>query len=242
MTGGPVGSPPILDAPHERVVSAERGEVRCHHRRVAIVGASRRREQAPGFGGPDPEWCVWAINEIWQPRYDRHFELHPLSKPPQDDRELKFLRECRAPCYVLALDPEVVPAGVRYPLERLRAAGLRNDYFTCTFAYQIALAIVDGFEEIGLFGLRLWEGSPRERLLEQPCVNYWIGVAEGRGVRVTDASRLTDAPFRYGYDYDPELQYGKVVVESARAAIHYFDRRDRGVVWTPLQSLPKPRS
>ncbi len=223
-------SPPLLEAPHEFIPSRERGEVRCHHTRVAIVGAAAGRGQAPGYDRGDREWCVWAINEIWQPHYDRHFELHPVTVPPQDAREMAFLAACRTPCYVLEATP-LVPQGVVYPMERLHAAGLRDDYFTCTFAYQIALAIVDGFTEIGLYGLQLWRGSPRERLLELPCVTYWIGVAEGRGIKVTDASLLTSSPYLYGYHYDKELEYGNDVVSDARRAIHHEELTKRGREW-----------
>ena len=234
-----IKSPPILDAPQEVVTSRERGEVACPHTKVAIVGAAEGREHAPGYFDGDPDWCVWALNEIHQPYYDRHFELHPVTVPPQDEREMKFLAECRAPCYVLHATP-LVPSGVVFPMARLRAAGLRTDYFTCTFAYQIALAIVDGFREIGLYGLTLWRGSPRERLLEYACVAYWAGVAEGRGIAVHDECNLLGAPYLYGYDYDAELEYGEYRVQAALSAIHQEEAK-RGVEWTPLQR-PRPTS
>lgn len=185
----------------ERVLDAARGAVRCEHRKVAIVGTGLGRASAP-YG--DPAWCVWALNEIPQPSFTRHFELHPMSK--QSGRELAWLAACPAPCYVLDL-ADAARAGVRgavqYPLRRLLDGGFRR-YFTCTFAYQIALALLEGFEEVGLWGVGLHLGSARERLVERACVEYWLGVAAGRGARVSADSGLAWQPHLYGYDYDLE--------------------------------------
>ena len=165
----------------EVVVDAATGIVRCAHRKVAIVGAGRGRHEAPRN---DPSWCVWALNEIGGlPVYSRHFELHPMSV--QSDDELAWLERCRVPCYVLDLADSAarevlderptapqpgrlrsfagVANAVQYPLERVLAATGGRRFFTNTFALQLALALADGFEEIGIWGCELYEGSARER-------------------------------------------------------------------------------
>lgn len=187
----------------ETIIDAGAGIVKCAHRKAAIIGAGPGRKNAPWT---DPTWCVWALNEIYQPRFDRHFELHPMSV--QNDRELAWLAGCPTPCYVLDLtewDDGAIPHPVQFPLDRIRAAGFR-DYFTCTFALELALAIHDGFSEIGLWGVELFLGTARERTVERACVEYWIGVAEGRGVKVVADSALAAHRSRllYGYDYDRE--------------------------------------
>jgi len=207
--------------PEMIVLDAEQGIVECRPRRrkVAIVGAGPGREYAPYT---DSAWECWSLNEIAQRDAQRHFELHPLEV--QSARDLAALERITIPCYVLD-DPALwkmpftiasnggtvsfagVPHPVRYPLERLRAAGFR-EYFTCTFAYQCALAILDGFEEIGLWGVSLHLGTPRERLLERACVDYWIGFAEGRGIKVVEDSGCARRPYLYGYDYDAEKEEG----------------------------------
>lgn len=207
------------------ILDADQGIVECRPRRrkVAIVGAGPGREYAPYT---DSAWECWAINEIAQRVAHRHFELHPLEV--QSARDLAALERITIPCYVLD-DPALwkmpfpiasnggtvsfagVPNPVRYPLERLRAAGFRQ-YFTCTFAYQIALAILDGFEEIGLWGVSLHLGTPRERLLERACVDYWIGFAEGHGITVSEDSGCARRPYLYGYDYEDEKLEGDIAV------------------------------
>jgi hypothetical protein len=206
----------------ETIVSAADGIVKCSHRRVAIIGAGLGRKDAPWS---DPTWCFQALNEIWQIRYERHWECHPLSV--QSDAELAWLERCRVPCYVLDLAdaaardvPDERPTApepgrlrpfagvanaVQYPLERVLAATGGRRYFTSTFSYQIALAIADGFEAIGLWGVELYEGSARERTVELACLEYWIGVADGRGVKLTLGSPgLARRPYLYGYHYAEE--------------------------------------
>ena len=196
----------------ETVLDRQGGKVHCRHTKVAIIGAGARRVHAPW---DDDSWCFWALNEIGQPRMDRHFELHPMDV--QSEQDFARLAVLTAPCYVLGDSSEArVPTAVTYPLERvLKNTGGRR-YFTCTFAYQIALAIADGFAEIGLWGVDLDLGTARERLVEKSCVEYWLGLAEGRGlaVRLPLQSTLLDRRYLYGYDYDREKTDIEGIVEE----------------------------
>ena len=195
----------------EVVEDPERGDVRCGHRRVAIIGTGPGREGAPYL---EDDWCVWALNEIRQPTFTRHWELHP--RRVQSAHDFRALAAIRQPCYVLdpaEWGPGEVPSPARYPLARVQEAGMRR-YFSCTFAYQVALAVLEGFEELGLWGVQLHLGSPRERLVERRCVDYWLGYAEGRGLRVSQDSGLAWQPHLYGYDYDGELLDSRAEVRA----------------------------
>ena len=182
------------------IIHAEAGVVRYtpYTGKIAIVGAGEGRENAP-FN--DPDWVVWGINEIAQPRTTAWFELHPVSV--QNSIELNVLRSVTVPVYTLELDP-AIPTGVRYPLETVLDVFKRR-YFTCTFAFQIALALLIGADEIGVWGCGLYMGGPRERLVERPALDYWIGRAEGMGVKVSEDSGLAYQPMLYGYDYHEEV-------------------------------------
>lgn len=208
----------------ETIIDAGAGIVKCEHRKMAIIGAGPGRAEAPWS---DTTFCFQALNEIGQKYYARHWELHP--RAVQSERDLAFLRQCPTPCYVLdrAEWGELIPHPVQYPLDRLAAAGLNDAYFTSTFSYQMALALLDGFEAIGLWGVELFDGSPRERLVERACLEYWIGVAEGRGVTITHRSGLTSQPVRYGYDYQEEKAYVEDEVAALRHAIDYDEARKR---------------
>ncbi len=191
---------------------------------VAILGAAEldRRERPPLH---DDAWDVWGCNSLWARaiddagllRADAWFELHPLSA--QTEQELLNMLTCPVPLYVLddvqvqfleqaKQDVHYPARWEAFPFSVIQEKFPWQNYYTCTFAYQIALALYLGYETIGLWGMELWQGSVRERRIELPCVTYWIGIARGMGVRMVTPtySRLATYPYRYGYDYDADVQ------------------------------------
>jgi hypothetical protein len=195
------------------ILSHGKGAVSCLpiRSKVAIIGATPNYEEAPF---DDPSWEIWGCNSLWRCcsdseglfRGDRWFEMHPMEV--QTAEELELIQRCPIPIYTLKDETSHAPNSVRFPLEKLQKLFPR-EYYTCTFAYQIALAIAEGFSEIGLFGCELGYGTPRERLVEKPCVEFWLGVAWARGITIhlPDNSGLASHKYPYGYDYDDELAY-----------------------------------
>jgi hypothetical protein len=116
------------------------------------------------------------------------------------------------PVYYLDGAPPA-PSAVKVNVEQLAAIG--RDYFACTNAYQIAMALSMGATEIGLYGTPL-QGN-REVVVERPCVSYWIGLAEGRGVHVhVEHDRnlgLMRHPYRYALD---DVKERRVVYNEAQ--------------------------
>ena len=178
-------------------------------KKVALIGNSQidRTERPPL---DDPAWDVWSCNSLWglcldrQRRFraDRWFELHPLCV--QTAQERIEMNDCPVPLYVLG--EAVLPHWVTFPLEQIRQRFGTRDYFTCTMAYQVAWALTQGYQTIGLWGYELWQGSTRERTCELRCLEYWLGVAVGMNVEVVlpSYSCLIQHPHLYGYDYDEE--------------------------------------
>jgi hypothetical protein len=68
-----------------------------------------------------------------------------------------------------------------YPLQEI-ITYFGVDYFTNTIDYALALAIYKGFTEIDLYGVNMAFGSEYE--YEKPGVEFWIGQAMGRGIKV----------------------------------------------------------
>ena len=181
--------------------------------KVAIVGAGASRVAAPL---DDPTWDVWGLNNLkirdraGHFRGDRWFELHPYAA--QSTEDLQFIEACPVPLYVLDLMPAVKnPRQIRFPFEWIKVRFPQAPFFACTFAYQIAFALVLNIHEIGLFGVDLDLGSDRERTVERTTVAYWVGVAQGMGRKITipPTCGLLRHPYRYGYDYLEEIAYVK---------------------------------
>ena len=57
-----------------------------------------------------------------------------------------------------------------------------TDYFSNTVDYAIALALIEGYGEIRLYGVNMEVGS--EYYFEKAGVEFWVGMAMGRGVKV----------------------------------------------------------
>lgn len=209
--------------PKAHIIDAEEGIVKTKPlvKRVAILGFGQSRAEAPY---DNPHWEIWICNEGHASRFDRAWEMHPLEV--QTQRELGWLRECKKPVYLLELDRERVPNGVRYPIEKILSITGTRDYFTSTFAYQIALAIYEDFEEIGLWGVPFFRGSPREQTVERGCLEWWLGLAEGKGIKVTTAKsdKLIYHPHRYGYDYWSEKRYTEGMMGYLGTEIFFYNR------------------
>lgn len=177
-------------------------------KKICIYGAGLGRQEAPL---DDASWEVWALNTV--PPLDRKgrlrasiwFDLHQKCAQSADD--LRWIAQCPVPIYVPDDLLDVGPNCVCYPIERVRCE-VADGPFACTFTYQISLAMLEGFREIGLYGVELAYGTARERTLELASVSWWMGYAEAKGVtfHLPSSSRLGTHPFRYGLDYQNEIR------------------------------------
>ncbi len=178
-------------------------------RGIVIYGAGLGHEYAPLEDG---QWEVWGLNVIppidskGQLRADRWFEMH--QRHAQSDDDMRWIAQCPCPIYVPSDLLNASPNAVTYPLERMEAL-FGGGYWTCTFAYQIALALSEGYRNIGLFGVELSWGTARERTVEYACVSWWMGMAQGMGAKiyVPRGSMLGRHRYRYGLEYDEEKTY-----------------------------------
>jgi hypothetical protein len=196
-------------------------------RNVAIVGFG---EMVPAHSqlAPynDPTWEVWALNHANRCgfmkdddgylRADRWFELHQLLA--QSDEDMKWIRECQVPLYMTEPFPEN-PSALLYPLAQVlnRFSSTDSIYFASSFAYMVALALMEGFETIGLYGCDLAVG--REQVVENGNLAYWVGLARGMGrtVCIPGRSSLCRHPALYGFQYHAE---GQAVEHLCARLIH----------------------
>lgn len=194
----PLNRPPqVIDA---------RGGVLGHGRRkVAIVGAGHGAREAPL---DDPEWIVWALNCVpplseGRLRCDLWWEMHQREAQTADD--LRWIAACPVPIMVPDDLMDASPRAVRYPIERAEAE--YGNYWACTFAYQLAYAGLCDVTDVGLYGVELAWGTPRERTVEWACVSWWMGRLEGEGIRFhqPEKSCLGRHPARYGLEYRREI-------------------------------------
>lgn len=201
-------------------------------RRVCIVGAAGPSNRRANYLESRVE--LWAMNlchRFLTVKADRWFQLHPRNwradewGPGNEDYEreavrafgrppdhLEFLKNCGIPVYMQEKNADI-PTSVRYPLGEI--ASKFRPYFTSTIPYMIALALHEDVDEIGLLGIYLT--STQEYSAHRPCVEYWLGVAKGMGVRVVlpDDCDLTRAPL-YTYS-ETATPTGGLMLKSVEA-------------------------
>jgi len=109
------------------------------------------------------------------------------------------------PIYFLNDEPDI-PAGLKYPLDKVlewcEKEGVKP-YFTNSISYMIALALVDGYTEIGVWGVDM--AASGEYQQERPSVEYWLGVTKKYAtVTLPPETELLKARL-YGYESDSEF-------------------------------------
>lgn len=190
-------------------------------RKIAILGFGDTVSDAPI---DDPSWDIWAMNGFWraaeadhgikapEERYSLWFDTHTIEWTRQygkaagfGDAQERWLEKPH-PFPILMLDESpAFPSVRRYPVEDV-VAKLGRDYFTSTVAYALALAISqDDVAEISLWGIDLTHNT--EYAQQRPCAEYWIGRADGLGIKVTthEDSALMKQRFRYGCEPADDL-------------------------------------
>ena len=184
-------------------------------KRVAIVGGGETRKKAPF---KNKSWEIWAFSSRRDryPRVDRWFEIHTM----QDLREqlaefkrgrrsfrnyMRYMRRLKCPVYMQKVHPKIRNSVV-FPKDELVEEFGR--IFTSTASYLIALAIKEGYQEIGLWGV-----NPRGKnyARQRPAIRYLLGLARQRGIRlkfprgfsiaVPKKPKFIETKVLYGYDW-----------------------------------------
>jgi hypothetical protein len=169
--------------------------------RIALVGFCQGSRDLTPYG--DTDLTIVGLNKgyIFQPRIDDYYEMHgpdiyrwEIRRP---NKHLDWMRAFPGRIFMHRHDPDI-PNSIEYPLAEVAetiGAGLTRvaeggkaepgtlaPYLTSSIAYQIALAIHEGYRQIELYGIDLNTGG--EYAWQKPGVEYLIGVALGRGIRV----------------------------------------------------------
>lgn len=177
-----------------------------------MFGGSPIRQIAKIPKGRDWEfWCINNVRPAIVDRWDRWFNLHHYDTLRREwksglAQELALAHlDPEVPCYVLESWKGKLPNERIFPLKALEKMP-RGSYHCGSFDWLVAYALHLKAREIAIFGayLAFEHGEP---MSAHPCLEYWIGYAQGRGcnVKVYDSGlfynyRLVRDKRRYGYD------------------------------------------
>lgn len=130
--------------------------------------------------------CPRAINQ-WTRWFNLHSKKHILGTYPSGYYYYQHNAEGR-PIYLLKEQPDI-PTSKAFPREQIQEFFATEKgpmrYFTCSVCWLIALAIMEGFERIELWGFELRDTKPGSAFaFERPCFAYWVKQAKDRGIEV----------------------------------------------------------
>lgn len=115
-----------------------------------------------------------------------------------------FAKTCVPTVYLLPEVAKDFPACKPYPMDEAAALMGGRTYFTSSFSYMLAMALLqDDVTEIGIWGVDLADGT--EYTEQRPCAEFLIGMAMGRGIKVTipERSALLKTAWVYGLEPAP---------------------------------------
>lgn len=221
-------------------------------KRVALVGKGAGWEFAPDHGE------VWGINDLFiqhyvskifemhdydwtyeqclkhQKRYVGHYyteeqlERNARNKRTAWDRMIKVINKNKISVMSVKKYP-YIPTSEAYPLDEvIKFFGI--DYFTCCLAYMIAYAIYDGYNWIDLFGCSMESGSEWD--YQRTCVSFWLGVAYGRKVTITNTGtedRILRIPGNVLYGYERMQEFYGMIADTFRWVPEAFIKKKEQV-------------
>ena len=137
-----------------------------------IIGKGMGWENAPRDGES------WGITQLILRRpVDRVIDMNDYSLwGPVEAEEAAQARQLAGKRNVEYIDLETYP--LRAVIERFK-----TDYFSSTVDYAIALALLEGYTKLDLYGVNM--ANATEYAYQKPGADFWCGVAKGMGVEIS---------------------------------------------------------
>jgi len=154
---------------------------------------------------------------------DRWFELHTpehLKKVGVSQPEIDYLGTMEN-LYMMT------PFGKAKQFPREEVLSIReNKYFTSSIAWVIGLAINEGVETIGLFGVDLFLTKEYQR--ERPCIENLLGFAQGKGINIVipEVSPLMKGALycdEFAYELQERAKDNEKSIEKAKHQLAYLE-------------------
>lgn len=155
--------------------------------KVIIIGKGPGWEKAPMEGE------TWGVNDFVLRRPVKlTFEVHDIpSMYKIRPKEIEAINKLGIPV-VTSMKHELLPTAIVFPLDEMPCK-----YFTNSIAIMVAYAVYVGATEIEMYGVALM--TTKEYTKQRPCVEFWIGYAMGKGIKVTVHDPTTIEVFKPQY-------------------------------------------
>lgn len=175
-------------------------------RKIAIVGKATSSMMLAPYD--DDSWEIWVLSDCFKfvPRITRSFEIHDYDTGCHRwKKEYTDWLKANIPKLVVHSAHPDLPGAMVYPWKKVLEEFL--PYFTNSVSWMLALAMLEGCSEIGIYGVDMAQSDPAtgrngEYEHQRPSCEYFIGLAQGIGIKVTipPQSDLLKARKLYAYE------------------------------------------
>jgi len=177
--------------------------------KIALVGTAPSSRMLAPYS--DPSWTIWGCspgNMGVLPRIDAWFEIHGNLMWPEHkhygEPYINWLRQQTFPIYMQ--NQELVPNAIPLPYREI-VKEFGPYFFTSSFAWMMAFAMMKGAKEVALYGIDM--ASRDEYILQRPGAYYFFEEGKKRGVKMQAPyeSDIMQPPGLYGFS--EVTQYGR---------------------------------
>ena len=168
---------------------------------INIIGMGKGKHLAP-------EGIRWGVTRvIYTMRCDAIFDIHdPVFMTHEQNNMFKArvaICESQGTLHYSCRKQDSI-ISLAYPLKEI-VEHFDCDLFASSVDYALAMAIYKNPKQINLYGVNCVKPCAKEYQHQKPSIQYWIGVAQGRGIKVTvngndsEVMKLHDRVI-YGYN------------------------------------------
>ncbi len=177
------------------------------HDKLIMIGKGLGYADAPRS---NHKYDIWVINDLIYSRQDIDmvWEMHKFSNHSIDQMaHIRLAEELGIPVMMPEKQPNFKYV-IEFPLAKI-CKKFKSDYFMAVMPYMIAYAIDLGYKEIDMYGCNMG-GIGEIYKNAKSCVEYWIGRAEGSGIKVNlhgKHNKCLKTFDRRLYGYDDKFQW-----------------------------------
>lgn len=189
--------------------------------KVILIGSADNWQDAPLEG---ETWGIHAVclhRDVKMVWHLHRFEEEYYSGAADSETKIKeYVNENKIPMMCLNKHDDI-PTSMEFPIE-----DMFPQYSESSISYMVWYAIHIGATEIELYGIMMAAFDEYHEQLKS--VEYWIGYARGKGIKVTINEPTAICKGRqglYGYDFmNPATKLGSVYKKEGEEAIYTLQR------------------
>lgn len=156
-------------------------------KRINILGSGPGRLDVPANNGE-----IWGVNNIHLlQNVDVVVDIHNHCHRPEEEKDKLHMAVIKEKGITTYSQNEIEgnDSVKKYPIDEIMIE-FGTDYFGSGIDYIIALAIYKGATEIHMYGVCMMDAS--EYSYQKPSVEFWIGIAKGRGINIVIHGKYTE--------------------------------------------------